>query len=98
VLLLFWSRLREQGQDVCALAYVQYYTTHGCGQADATRLTKVTWEEERRLVGGRYSMVPKTAVIAVSSMIKLEHIVPLWAETQAGQRPVFYVNKYASFC
>jgi hypothetical protein len=98
VLLLFWCTLRAQGEAPRALAYVQYFTEAGCGNTDSSRLTKVTREEERRLESGTWVMVPKTEVVEVTSFIKLEHIVPLWAEAGPGQRQIFYIIKYASFC
>ena len=98
VLTLFWCSLREQGATPPDLAYVRYYTSEGCGQRDATRLTKVVREQERRLVEGRLVMRHRTEVVEVAAILKLEHIVPLWAEAQSGERRMYYVNKYASFC
>ena len=95
---MFWCTLRDRGATPRDLAFVRFYTTEGAGQRDATRLTKIEMEKERRVVGGRYVMVPKTAVVEVSSIIKLEHIIPLWTENQSEQSRLYYVNKYASFC
>lgn len=94
---LFWASLPPSQPTPEPLAYVQYYTVEGAGALDTTKLTRLVWELETRPLGDRFpGKVNKYDVLPVSDIVKLEHIVPAWAET--GPRQHFYVNKYASFC
>jgi hypothetical protein len=96
VFFLFWaSPVGRPQSEAVPLAFVQFYTTDLTGVMDNTRLTKICWEMEARPAADRFpGMQPKYEVMSVESMIKLEHIVPMWHDTT---KEMFYVNKYASF-
>ena len=96
VFFLFWaSPVGRPQSEAVPLAFVQFYTTDLTGAMDNTRLTKICWEMESRPAADRFpGMQPKYEVMSVESMIKLEHIVPMWHDTT---KEMFYVNKYASF-
>jgi hypothetical protein len=76
VFFLFWAALPKPPTENVVLAFVQYYTATSTGtrRIDNTGLKKVCWELEPR--SGQ--MCPRYDVVEVSSLIKLEHIVPVW--------------------
>ncbi len=81
---------RPQSEAV-PLAFVQFYTTDLTGAMDNTRLTMICWEMEARPADDRFpGMQPKYEVMSVDSVIKLEHIVPMWHD---NTKEMFYVKK-----
>ena len=91
---LFWAS-RIGSTESIPLAFVRYYTTETTGRVDNTELTKICWELERRPAAGMFPGIhPRFEVVDIASLIKLEHIVPMWHDTT---KEMFYVNRYASF-
>ena len=91
---LFWATHIGSAGSI-PLAYVRYYTSETTGRVDNTELTKICWEIERRPGAGlNPGNQPRFEVVEVASLIKLEHIVPMWHDTT---KEMFYVNRYASF-
>jgi hypothetical protein len=97
--LLFWANNPgNPDSDPVPLAYVHFYTTENTGRLDNTKLTKLCWEFEQRPAADIFpGRQPKFDVVEVDSLIKLEHVVPMW-QTDTMTKDMFYVNKYASFC